>query len=112
MDNVVELLPRAEREEVEEMRQSLLKVTDEHHAMTRIGFLAERIADMLGEIDGVSVQDRISLQWHLSLIHELAVGQREQKLKPGCTLPRFPQRSEDRAREDRDRDRDHPDGAA
>jgi hypothetical protein len=109
MDNVVELLPRPEREEVEGMRQQLLKVDSDRDAMQRIEELTGRVADILAEVDGISVQDRISLQWHLSLIHELAVGQREQKLKPGCTLPRFSQRSEDRAREDGDHP---PDGAA
>jgi hypothetical protein len=88
MDNVVELLPRAEREEVEEMRKSLLKVRDEPHAMTRVAFLAERIADIIGEIE-ISVQDRLSLMWHLSLIRELAAPRSDGKIKPLCSLPRF-----------------------
>jgi hypothetical protein len=93
MDNVVEL-PRAEREELEEMRKSLLTVTDEPHAMTRIAFLAERIADIISEIDEISVQDRLSLQWRLSLIHELATP-RSDKIAPGCTLPRFKREDDD-----------------
>ena len=89
MDNVVELLPRAEREEVEEMRQQLLKVTSDRDAMQRIEELTGRVADILAEVDGVSVQDRLSLSWHLSLIRELAAPRSDGKLKPGCTLPRF-----------------------
>jgi hypothetical protein len=88
MDNVVELLPRSEREEVAEMRESLLKIDRERDAMARIVTLAEQVADIIGELE-ISVQDRISLQWHLSLIHELAIGQREQKITPLCSLPRF-----------------------
>jgi hypothetical protein len=106
MDNVVELLPRAEREEVEEMRKSLLKVDNDRDAMQRIEALTGRVADILAEVDGISVQDRLSLQWHLSLIRELAVD-RKGGIKPLCSLPRFSQRSEDRAREDLE-----PDGGA
>jgi hypothetical protein len=98
-ENVIEFIPREEREELAEMRQSLLKVSDDRDAMARVAFLAERIADMLGEMDGISVPDRISLQWHLSLIWELAAPRSGGKLKPLCRLPRF------------DRD-DPPDGAA
>jgi hypothetical protein len=98
MDNVVEL-PLAEREELEEMRKSLLKVDSDRDVMARVVFLAERIADIIGEIDEISGADRQSLLWHLSLIRELTADQREQKLTPLCSLPRF--------------NRDHPpDGAA
>jgi hypothetical protein len=89
MDNVVELLPRAEREELEGMRKSLLMVTDEPHAMTRIAFLAERIGDIIGEINEIGLQDRQSLLWHLSLIRELAVPRSDGKITPLCKLPRF-----------------------
>jgi hypothetical protein len=111
MDNVIEFLPLGEREEVEGMRKSLLTVTDEPHAMTRVAFMAERIADIINEINEISVQDRQSLLWHLSLIRELAAPtelrkpevqsvqvapiesgddvEPERKIKPGCTLPRF-----------------------
>jgi hypothetical protein len=89
MDNVVELLPRAEREEVAEMRQQLLKVDSDRDAMARVVALTERVADIIGEIEDISVQDRISLQWHLSLIRELAAARSDGKLIPGCTLPRF-----------------------
>ena len=98
MDNVVELLPRAEREEVAEMRKSLLKVDSDRDAMQRIEELTGRVADILAEVDGITVQDRLSLQWHLSLIRELAAPRSDGKLKPGCVLPRF--------------DRDPPAGAA
>jgi hypothetical protein len=98
MDNVVELLPRAEREEVMEMRKSLLKVDSDRDVMARIAFPAERIADILAEVDGISVANRLSLQWHLSLIHELAAPRLDGGIKPGCVLPRF--------------DRDPPDGGA
>jgi hypothetical protein len=89
MGNVVEFIPGGERGEVFEMRKSLLKVDSDRDAMARIAFLAERIADIIGAIDEISVQDRQSLLWHLSLIRELAVDQREQKIKPLCKLPRF-----------------------
>jgi hypothetical protein len=98
MDNIIELMPRAEREEVAEMRKQLLKVDSDRDAMQRVAFLAERIADILDQAE-IAGGDKQSLLWHLSLIRELAVDHREQKIKPLCSLPRF--------------NRDHPpDGAA
>jgi hypothetical protein len=96
VDNVIEFIPLGERGEVAEMRKSLLAVRDEPHAMTRIAFLAARIADIIGEINEISDAGRQSLLWHLSLIRELAVVP-GRKITPACSLPRF--------------DRD-PDGAA
>ena len=84
-----------ERGEVAETRQQLLDVRDEPHAMTRIVFLAERIADILDQAK-ISDADRQSLLWHLSLIREIAVEPKRQ-ITPLCSFPRF--------------DRD-PDGAA
>jgi hypothetical protein len=91
MDNVVEFIPGGERGEVFEMRKSLLKVDSDRDAMARIAFLAERIADIINEIaeiDGIEVQDRQSLLWHLSLIHTLAA-ERKGGITPLCSLPRF-----------------------
>jgi len=105
MDNVVELPPRGEREELERMRKSLLAVRDDRDAMQRVVLLAERVANIIGEIK-IKGEDRQSLLWHLSLIRELAA-ERKGGITPLCSLPRFPQRSEDRACEDRD-----PPGAA
>src|SRR5258708_6157838 len=87
-DKIVEFPARelpAEAAEVAEMRASLLAVRDEPHAMaprklvqsprklvqSRIVFLAERIADILDQVE-ISDADRQSLLWHLSLIRELA----------------------------------------
>jgi hypothetical protein len=53
------------------MRKSLVKVTDEPHAMTRIAFLAKRISDILDQVE-ISDADRQSLLWHISLVYELA----------------------------------------
>jgi hypothetical protein len=106
MDNkIVEFPTREPLAEVEEMRASLLAVRDDRGAMQRVIMLAERVADIIGEIE-ISDADRQSLLWHLSLIHELAVD-RKRGITPLCSLPRFPQRSEDRACEDRE-----PDGVA
>ena len=88
MDNVVEFIPGGERGEVFEMRKSLLKVDSDRDAMARIAFLAERIADIIDEIDEIGVQDRQSLLWHLSLIHTLAA-ERKGGITPLCSLPRF-----------------------
>jgi hypothetical protein len=87
--NVVEFIPGGERGEVAEMRKALLTVTDEPHAMTRVAFLAERIADIINEIDEISVQDRQSLLWHTALIFELAQPRSDGKITPLCKLPRF-----------------------
>jgi hypothetical protein len=93
MDNVVEFIPGGERGEVFEMRKSLLKVDSDRDAFARIAFLAERIPDILAEVDGISDADRQSLLWHLSLVYELAQPRsehnRKRKIKPGCVLPRF-----------------------
>jgi hypothetical protein len=93
-DNVIEFIPLGERGEVVEMRKSLLKVDDEPHAMaprelvqSRIVFLAERIADILDQVE-IADADRQSLLWHLSLIRELAVD-RKRGIVPLCSLPRF-----------------------
>jgi hypothetical protein len=104
--SVIEFPARGERGEVMEMRASLLAVEDDGAAMARVVMLAERVADIIGEIAEIAEADRYSLLWHVSLIRELAV-KREGGITPGCVLPRFPQRSEDRACEDRD-----PPGAA
>ena len=69
------------------MRQQLLKVDSDRDAMQRIEELTGRVADILAEVDGISVQDRLSLQWHLSLIHQIASDRR--KLEVVCGLPRF-----------------------
>ena len=69
------------------MRQQLLKVDSDRDAMQRIEELTGRVADILAEVDGISVQDRLSLQWHLSLIHQIASDRR--KLEGVCGLPRF-----------------------
>jgi hypothetical protein len=87
MDNVVELPPRAEREELEGMRKSLLAVGDDRDVRQRVAFLAERVADILSEIE-ISEADRQSLLWHLSLIRELAV-ERKGGITPLCALPKF-----------------------
>jgi hypothetical protein len=99
-NNIVEFLPREEREELA-MRAYWLAVSDDRDAMGRVAKPAERVADVIGEIDEITDADRLSLLWHVSLIRELAVprsGQRKRKhqLKPLCSLPRF----------------DPPDGAA
>jgi hypothetical protein len=103
--NIVDFPAPEPPTEVEEMRKSMLAVRDDRDAMQRVVMLAERIADIIGEIK-IKGEDRQSLLWHLSLIHELAA-ERKGGITPGCVLPRFPQRSEDRACEDRD-----PPGAA
>jgi hypothetical protein len=89
MDNVIEFIPGGERGEVYEMRKALLDVRDEPHAMTRIAFLAERVADILAEVAEIGVQDRQSLLWHLSLIRELSAPRSDGKLKALCKLQRF-----------------------
>jgi hypothetical protein len=95
MDDVVEFIPGGERGEVFEMRKSLLKVDSDRDAMARVVMLAERVSDIIGEIDEIGVQDRQSLLWHLSLIRELAVVpdrkviEAKRKITPLCKLPRF-----------------------
>jgi hypothetical protein len=86
-NNVIEFIPLGERGEAVEMRKALLNVSDEPHAMTRIVFLAERIADILDQVE-IADADRQSLLWHLSLIRELAVD-RKRGIVPLCSLPRF-----------------------
>jgi hypothetical protein len=115
-NNIVEFLPREEREELADMRVYWLAVRDDRDAMARIAFLTERVADILNETE-IADADRQSLLWHLSLIRELAAPRsdrdvrkpeltgatctdqldapediepkRKPKLKPLCSLPRF-----------------------
>lgn len=71
--------------ELAEMRCSLLAVLDDHEARERIALLAERVADILGDLYEITDRDRQSLLWHLSLIRELAINGPQ----PLCGLPRF-----------------------
>jgi hypothetical protein len=72
--------------EVAEMRTWWLKVRDDRKAMQRVAMLAERVADIIDQIDEINVSDRQSLLWHLSLIHDLAT---PRGITPLCSLPRF-----------------------
>ena len=86
MSDVVEFPPRdAELAEVAEMRAGWLKVRDDSQAMQRVGMLAERVADIIGQIK-ITDADRQSLLWHLSLIRELACGRGP---VPLCSFPRL-----------------------
>jgi len=89
MDKVVEFIPGGERGEVFEMRKSLLKVGSDRDAMARVAMLAERVVDIINEIDEISDADRQSLLWHISLVYELAQPRSDGKLTPGSVLPRF-----------------------
>jgi hypothetical protein len=86
-NNIIEFLPREEREELADMRAYWLAVSDDRDVMGRVAKLAERVADILNETE-IADADRQSLLWHLSLIRELAV-KREPGIKPLCKLPRF-----------------------
>jgi hypothetical protein len=107
LDNIIEFPARAplteaaeaaEAAEVAEMRASLLTVRSGHDVMQRVALLAERVVDVVNEIDEIADADRQSLLWHMSLIRELAVPRSDRSgITPLCKFPRF--------------DRD-PDGAA
>jgi hypothetical protein len=88
-ENVVKFLPARGARRTRRDAQVADEVGDDRAAMARIVFLAERISDIIDEIDQISVQDRQSLLWHASLIRELAVD-RKGGITPLCSLPRFP----------------------